>query len=450
MLDYQTFDHLMAPFGGFEAAPHIAVAVSGGADSLALCLLADRWARHRAGRVTALIVDHGLRKGSDAEARRVAGWLARRDIAATLLRWSGAKPKTNLQDAARRARYALMTAWCRAAGVLHLLVAHHIEDQGETFLLRLARGSGATGLAAMPGLTETGEVRIVRPLLSVSKADLKQYLVERGQPWIEDPTNRGFARGRLRAGLAAVDAAGVSLRRAAQAAAGIGATRAVIDKKVAEFLAESVTVHAAGFCLLEPDAWHRSEVEIGQRALAQVLVCVGGNDYPPRCSRQARLAAWLRSPRSDRGCTLGGCRLVPLREKILVCRETRAARDFLRLWPGRSALWDRRFAVRLARRPAPSKGSNFTVARLGGAGWRQVVSLRPDLRASAIPYVARGVLPALWDLDGVAEVPHLGFVRPDHLFDGAGAFAATFRPARPLASAPFFPVTGNLHAMLRT
>ena len=168
------FAKTMARFGPFEPKPRLAVAVSGGADSLALALLADRWARAQGGRITAVTVDHALRPEAAAEARQVGRWLKAAKIRHVTLRWTppaplkklagGTRP-ANLQSAARDARYQLLTGWCRDHAVLHLLLAHHRDDQAETLLLRLARGSGLDGLAAMAPLVERASLRLLRPLL---------------------------------------------------------------------------------------------------------------------------------------------------------------------------------------------------------------------------------------------------------------------------------------------
>src|SRR5579863_9177854 len=142
----ETLDRL----GPFERRPLIAVAVSGGADSMALALLADAWAKARRGRAVALTVDHRLRAESTAEARQVARWLRRHGIAHEILTWTAPRPRSGVQAAARAARYALLEDWCLRAHCLHLLTAHHRRDQVETFWLRLTRGSGLDGLAAMP------------------------------------------------------------------------------------------------------------------------------------------------------------------------------------------------------------------------------------------------------------------------------------------------------------
>ena len=168
-LNIHEFRTLMDPLGPFEAAPFLAVATSGGADSIALCILADRWARARQGRIIALIVDHRLRKGSYAEAKRVKSQLEKNlGITARVLRGQKLGGGANIQANARAMRYRLMCDWCIRYGVLHLLLAHHREDQAETFLLRLIRGSGVEGLAAMSSVSELKGVRILRPFLTIS------------------------------------------------------------------------------------------------------------------------------------------------------------------------------------------------------------------------------------------------------------------------------------------
>ena len=124
----------MAALGPFERQPTVAAAVSGGPDSMALGVLAHEWARARGGRVLALVVDHGLRPDSGVEARRVTGWLGDIGIGHAVLSWDGPKPAAEIQAAARAARYRLLVDHCRADGVLHLLIAHHRDDQAETFL----------------------------------------------------------------------------------------------------------------------------------------------------------------------------------------------------------------------------------------------------------------------------------------------------------------------------
>src|SRR5579859_7234462 len=134
------FAAVLSAIGGFEPRPFIAIAVSGGPDSLALTILADRWARERGGSAVALTVDHRLRPESAEEADTVGCWLAARGIAHTALVWDGPKPATGIQEAARAARYRLLAEWCAVEGCLHLLTAHQREDQAETHLIRQRAG----------------------------------------------------------------------------------------------------------------------------------------------------------------------------------------------------------------------------------------------------------------------------------------------------------------------
>ena len=137
------FTASLASIAQFESAPFLAVAVSGGPDSLALAILADRWARETGGQICALTVDHQLRPESGDETRRLAAWLSARAIRHEILVWTGEKPRTGIEEAARFARYRLLGGWCRDHACLHLLTGHHRDDQIETHLIRRRAHSGA-------------------------------------------------------------------------------------------------------------------------------------------------------------------------------------------------------------------------------------------------------------------------------------------------------------------
>ena len=170
----------MAALGPFEPAPRLAAGVSGGADSMALALLADAWARERGGSLLALIVDHGLRATSAAEAAETAARLGGRGIAARVLTIAGLAQGPALAERARTARFHALIAACAAEGILHLLLGHHAADQAETVLIRALGGSGPAGMAGMASLVETPMVRILRPLLGTAPADLRATLIAAG------------------------------------------------------------------------------------------------------------------------------------------------------------------------------------------------------------------------------------------------------------------------------
>ncbi|MDH3234445.1 MAG: tRNA lysidine(34) synthetase TilS [Alphaproteobacteria bacterium] len=428
----------MARLGPFERGPHLAVAVSGGADSMALALLARRWTQGHHGKATAVSVDHGLRPGSAAEARTVGAWCRALGCAHVTLTWAGDKPASGIQSAARAARYALLGDWCHKNGVLHLLTAHHLEDQAETVLLRLGRGSGPEGLAAMPAIAEAPHYRLLRPLLGTAKPALIATLEAAGQQWLEDPSNLDPAhtRTRLRQFSRRLEQAGVPADDLAAAATDHGLARARSDDAVAELLAASATLHPEGWCALDAARLAGAEPDLMRRALARVIVTVAGRRYPPRGARLDRVCQDLRGGTLRAARTLGGCRIVPKHKSLLVCREPVAAQQRISIAGSGPIRWDNRFTLTLSGAPQPAEPI-LNVARLGRAGWAALTADRPELRSSAIPAPVRPSLPALWAGEALLAVPHLGYRRSDGAEHAFMLESAVFTPLRPLAAARF-------------
>jgi len=401
----QDFAALMLSLGPFEPWPRLAVAVSGGPDSLALTLLADAWARARGGRIVAVTVDHRLRPEAAAEAVQVGRWLAARGIEHRILVREGERPAADIQAVARAARHDLLGRFCAEAGFLHLLLAHHREDQAETLLLRLGRGSGLDGLAAMAPHKPTRWGQILRPLLDIPRARLRATLSERGQPWIDDPSNTdpAYARVRLRQLAPTLAAEGLSPARLAATAARLGRARAAVEREVAKAAVRLVSLYPAGFARLAADGLADLSDEVGLRLLARLLAVVGGEPLPPRLERLERLAAGLGSG-GQAGMTLAGCRIVADPGGWVVCREPARVAAPVRLDPGTSQVWDRRFVVSLA----PSAPSALWLGALGASPGRE---LAERARRLAIPACARPTIPAFSDQQGVFAVPHLVYNR---------------------------------------
>ncbi|MEE2997040.1 MAG: tRNA lysidine(34) synthetase TilS, partial [Pseudomonadota bacterium] len=185
----EEFAGFMCSAEPFKTDGPLVVAVSGGADSLGLLSLLTGWAGAKSVSLIALTVDHGLRPESGDEAALVGRWCAEMGVPHDILCWMGDKPVRGIQEAARRARYALLEDWCVRHGASDLLVAHTENDQAETFLFRMSRGSGPDGLAAMPLVSCRGGIRIVRPLLGVSRARMEATLRAAGRTWVDDPGN---------------------------------------------------------------------------------------------------------------------------------------------------------------------------------------------------------------------------------------------------------------------
>lgn len=363
------FAALMDRFGPFP--PLIAVGCSGGPDSLALTRLAHGWARARGGGVLALIAEHGLRAESAREAQALAEALSRAGIAARILPL-GLAGGPAMQERARAGRRAALLAACREAGVLHLLLGHHAEDQAETVLFRALRGSGPRGLAGMAPLSLAAEALILRPLLGIPRARLAATLRGWSIAPLQDPSNADprFARARLRAEGAAAPAMPAFARRRARMAAEDAARITAAIRLLPEGCA------AIDRAALGQDA-------VARRVMAALVRAVAGTEHAPGEDAVAGLLA--------RGSgTLGGAAW--LRGGRWLVREAAAIRDG-------SMPWDGRFH---ALRPVPA---GLLLGALGGD------AARLRRRARHLPAAALGALPALRRAaDGMlALVPHLAY-----------------------------------------
>jgi tRNA(Ile)-lysidine synthase len=296
-----------------------AVAVSGGADSLALCWLLTAWAKQKGLALpTVLSVDHGLGAGSEDIARKVVETARQWQLAAYVLPWTGPKPRRNLEAAARDARYQLLGNWCRSHGIKGLYVGHTLEDQAETLLLRLGRGSGVDGLCAMSSLSPFPlagypELDLVRPLLVLARASLRSLLEEQGLAWHEDPMNADprFSRVRIRQAWPALIAAGLAPERLVLAADHLRRARSALQSAAEAFVAAHCHFdddHAQ----LDRAALAALPEEIGLRALALVLMRVSGSSYRPRFRRLQALYNSVCRGELGGGRTLLGCRLAPV------------------------------------------------------------------------------------------------------------------------------------------
>ncbi|MEJ0010347.1 MAG: tRNA lysidine(34) synthetase TilS [Alphaproteobacteria bacterium] len=327
---------MLEELGPFEPSPHLAVALSGGSDSLALALLADAWAREGGGRITALIVDHRLREGSTAEAQGVAGRMRARGIAAAILTPPHAEAGNNLMQAARAWRYDALAQWCRTHDVLHCLLGHHAGDQRETVALAVARGETADGVSGMRRARNYRGVRFLRPLLGVEKETLRDLLRAQGIDWVEDPTNADlrFARGRLRGfhplphrgrdrvgALEALSSNNAPLLTSPRR----GEERAERERDVAAAAARCAVLSPEGEARLELACWAALPEETATQLLADLVRCLGGDVFRPRRPKTLALAGWLRAQGAGQR-TLGGC-LLAKRGGELHIRQEKPAQD---------------------------------------------------------------------------------------------------------------------------
>lgn len=303
----------------------IAAGVSGGADSLALVWQLKQWAERNGRRIVALTVDHGLRRESREEALYVAGLMADWGIEHHLLVWEGEKPSGDIEARAREARYSLMAGWCLKNGVKTLAVGHHMQDQAETFLMRLCRGSGVYGLSAMLPVTECWGITLVRPQLEQQPEDLRNLLQQLGVAWKEDLSNQSedFFRTRIRHYLPELEKrTGLTRERLAETAAVLARSRSLIEQLVRQEIAENVAdwqgiVKSLPQQILK--SWHS---ELLFRILAALIRVTGHRKYAPESEELLRLSGLIVKP-DFKGCTLGDCEIISCRGKIWILPEIR-------------------------------------------------------------------------------------------------------------------------------
>jgi len=326
-LDASDFNALIGAYSPIPRGDAIAVAVSGGADSMALALLAHDWTTATGRFLRTVTVDHQLRTESQTEAAQVGAWLGARGIGHDILAWTGEKPVSGIQEAARAARYRLIGDWARANDIAHVLFAHHMDDQAETILMRLARGSGIMGLAGMRSVTMRDGIRICRPLLSVPKSRLRATLRAAGQDWIEDPSNEApkFARTGFRRLIGQLEKRDAGSERLAAIAGSFARLDALMQAASRQVMGAGVT-RLADRTVTLPQALYAALPEpVAARVLREILAEIGGKPLAPRGERLARAQALLRGSEDGPGrtvsFTLGGCRIGFHLGSICVSRE---------------------------------------------------------------------------------------------------------------------------------
>ncbi|GGF54664.1 tRNA(Ile)-lysidine synthase [Terasakiella brassicae] len=407
-LSRDEFSSLMTSFP--DIGERFAVAVSGGADSLALCLLAAIWAKDTGRHLVALSVDHGLRTASRQECNGLHETLTAKGIEHHILTWVGEKPTSGIQAAAREARYQLMSRWCLENQIEDLMVAHHQDDQAETFLLRLARGSGVDGLGAMKAITQYGEIRLLRPLLDIPKSRLISTLETMGQDWVEDPSNQNedFDRVKIRKNMALFQDLGLTSERLVQTAHAMQRAGDALQRMTRNWLKQYAHLFEEGYCIIERTGLDGLEDEIRLRSLARIGMVISGEIYPPRLERLQRLSMSLKKG-SD--ATLMGCRWIVRKDDILVCREVR------------------HFDVpdNLYQIDYPHSFSGLKLRILGQEGWKQLLKERKSVDDLNIPKPVIYTLVSFWDEEGVLAVPHLGYQRVGSEFEAQLTFIAKKR-----------------------
>lgn len=386
----------------------LALAVSGGPDSMALAQLAIDCARaHHPLHI--LTVDHGLRPEAAAEAEAVRAWAESLHLPCHVLTWQGGKDqdgtiKGNLHEQARLGRYALMAEWCAAHDVAVMMTGHHQDDQAETVLMRLARGSGVDGLGAMRGVqtlatAQGAQVVLLRPLLGVPKAALEQFAGQCDLPVVDDPSNREdkFLRSRHRAFLGGdtADGLGLTVQRLAQTARTMQRAADALDAATDKLLAAHVMASPLGYLSIPVKALVDQHEEMRFRMLRVLICAFSPGAFRVEEEQLQRLWHWLVGRGDDaprytiRGLLLEKSGTAD-HSSLLIMREPRAIAPAMRL-DDTPRLWDGRFMVSGV---ADADQYCIPAAQLGISAVREGLP-DPDQaqQFASAPPMARGTIP---------------------------------------------------------
>lgn len=341
IIEQSLFKKLMKPFTPFEQNPTLAVAVSGGPDSLSLAYALQDWVGNHGGKVIGLIVDHQLRPESTAEAHLTQKWLQDYGIDAYILSWEGEKPTTRIQEQARDARYHLLTHWCQQHHILHLCVGHHLDDQIETLRQRHLKKSGIHGLQGIPACSWRSFGRIIRPWLTRPKQDLLDTLHAKNHSYLCDSSNSNirFERAQLR--LSPLTAQ--EQNKLLQEKHTVQRQYQGQNRILAEFYTQALHISPYGFFRLTRTAFENLTLALKVAAVRALCQTLQPGHYPP--SPRAIQKILEKLPK-NRVATLHHCQLRYSRDYLTVSREER------HLPPARyltqpTSFWDHRFQVHL-------------------------------------------------------------------------------------------------------
>ena len=379
------FGARMAAFFPETRPKHLTLAVSGGGDSMALLHLAAEWAGDVG--LDVVTVDHGLRPESAQEAESVAESCRALGIAHQTLRWSGWDRQGNLQDAARLARRRLIEDHARSSDAI--LTGHTGDDQAETVLMRLARGSGVDGLAGMATRERHGALWL-RPLLDIRRAELRVYLRDKGIEWVDDPSNDDprFDRIKARRMLGELAELGLTTDRLIETALHMRAARQVLDAAVADLAKVSVN-QDHGDVLIDRAHFDRAANDTRLRLLSAALCWVSRNPYRPRFTALSKLA-------EDGQGTLHGCQVIQEKRQFRVMREYQAVQESM---CESNVLWDGRWRFSGPHQPG------LQIRALGEIGVRQAAKQV----AADRPFATLLPSPAIWRNDTLISAPFAGY-----------------------------------------
>ena len=394
----------------------IALAVSGGPDSTAMMQIAALSKKLKNSNVTVIVIDHGLREESKNEANIVCKNAKLFGFKFKILKWDGVKPKTRIQEIARKTRYKLMTSWCKKKGIEKLFLAHHLDDQVETFLMRLGKGSGVDGLAVMDFVTETSSLKLVRPFLEIPKTRFIEILGITNLEWISDPSNfnSDYKRSRIRKILPILSKEGINSKQIGLVIKRMRSAKHALNSQTNTLLKKYLSnVDNVAYFLNKELFKDAKEKEILLRVLEKIFMNISGSIYPPRRNKLENILSWILENNNVKAKTLTGVVVRKRKSEFIFYREPDDCYKSVNIRPltSRYSCWDDRFFLKA------NKSNNLQIRALGDVG---ITILKEEkiLKRQGfqnVPLSAWKTVPAVWSKKRLISVPTLGYCKQKDL-----------------------------------
>ncbi len=377
----------MELLGPYENKPHIAVAVSGGSDSLCLLMLAKKWVKKNNGKITALVANHQLRSENENECVELKKFFKKNNIENFFFDWSeNNNKKIAIQERARNFRYKKFENWCYKNNVFYLLVGHHFDDQKETFLIRLNKNSNSYGLACMSKVLFKKKIKILRPMLNFKKEDILKYLKEKKINWFEDSSNNNpkYLRNNYRKILPKLIENGLSDKVLEKILDRAKKKRKQVEENVTKWLIKNVEIDNLGYALLNFYNLKKLNKNNFIFVISRITNIISGSKYPAKSKYILNFYKKLISKKFFKPFNFGGCHFFLLKNKLVICREIIKKNKINFNLQFDSLFWDNRYEINSTKKKMmlirKEIGKTFFIKQLQLKGWEEIISKRKDIK----------------------------------------------------------------------
>tara|TARA_B100000929_G_scaffold288498_1_gene277099 strand:+ start:2628 stop:3887 length:1260 start_codon:yes stop_codon:yes gene_type:complete len=388
----------------------VAVAVSGGVDSIALMHVLSSSKLISNKNILILTVDHGLREGSKKDIHLVVDSSKKLGLRSQALKWKGSKPKNRIQEIARDKRYELLTNVCKQEGIKNLFLAHHLDDQIETFFMRLSKGSGLHGLTSFKAITTRDGIKLHRPFIDTPKKDLLRYAKVKNLNWSDDPSNYDdrFTRSRLRKVLPILYQEGFNQEQILISLKKMKIVDDAIEDVTEEYMRKYLKIYNNIAIFLSEELFFTAPKEIQIRVIEKSIKVFSSSSYSPRRQKIENLIGWIQSNSQDSAKTLGGTIFRKRKKELLLYKEPKLLDASVPIKPSLNKYkkWDSRFLVKINK---PCEGM---VRELGkdGIKFLKTKKIVGKNGYDNVPISAFYSAPSFWNKKGLISAPFLGYL----------------------------------------